>query len=148
MQEWVLYACAILILTSIFHMLTPDGAIKGTMRFVLNLFLIGLIITPIFKSLSSSKIQPYLNSKQIESNNNQQINQKQNEIKIKNLENAITILLKNNNFKNFKINLNFEEQTQKTKIKIIFKENEQPDKTKLNELIKKETGLTPEIITK
>lgn len=148
MQKWVLYACAILTITSIFHMLTPDGAIKGTMRFILNLFLIGLILMPFFKNLPSSKIQPYFNSQKPQLNNEQQIKNQQKEIEHKNLENALTILLHNNNFQNFKLDLILDKQTNKTTIQITFEKKQNIDKNKLINLIKKETGIEPKIVIK
>ena len=147
MQKWILYACAVLIITSIFHMLTPEGSVKQIMRFVLNLFLISLILMPIFKNISSAQIQTYLNSPLTNPSNKEQLKLQQNKNNVKNLENALTILLKSKGFKNFKINLNPSEKNNQTEINLIFPKNEKIDKNQIIKLIKNETGITPQITT-
>lgn len=148
MQKLILYACVILIINSIFHILTPNGSIKGIMGFVLNLFLIGLILAPIVKSTSFSTINNYFNSNLKNLTNDEQIKQKIFNNNKKSLEYAIKILLKNEGFKNCNVEIETNGEKKETKIYIKIDSTEKQNETKIKNLIKKETGINPIIIFK
>lgn len=145
MQRWILYACALLIITSIFQILTPNGPLKGVMKFFLNLFFIGLMITPIFKNMSAPKIKDYFNN-DLQTPNNEQIQKNIVQLNKKNLEHALTILLEQNGYKNFKVELTTPTQNTSAKITITFSSKEKIDTKKLKTLIESQTQIEPEIV--
>lgn len=145
MQNWIIYACIILILNSIFHILTPNNSLKGVTGFVLNLFFIGLILTPIFKNMSAPKLEQYFNSK-LENYDEQQNLKNISNTNKKNLEHALNLLLKNKGFENCNLTLETNENNKQTKILIKIPSNQKLNETEIKNLIKKETGLIPEII--
>ncbi len=147
MQKWILYACALLIITSIFQILTPNGPLKGVMKFFLNLFFIGLMMTPIFKNMSVPKIKNYFNH-DVQTPNNEQIQKNIVQLNKKNLERALKILLEQNGYKNFRVELTTPKQNASAKIIVTFSSKEKIDTKKLKTLIESQTKIEPEIVFK
>ncbi len=148
MQNWVIYACMVLIVNSIFQMLTPNGALKSPIKFILNLFLISLILNPFFKNMLNFNSNNLLNYDYYE--NFKRKNQFETEFNQnkKHLEQAILILLENKGYKNFKVEIEKLNDQQPTKIIITSPTKlSDVDEANLKNLIELETGLIPQIKT-
>ena len=145
MQKTILYICISIIIISIFFTLIPNKNMEASMKFILNIFLIGIILTPIITNISKIDFSKY---KEIINRNENEIEDLKNSVEIenkRNLEKALQIVFSQNGYKDLDISININKEKKTTNILIKMPYDKKSEEEKIKQITKKQTGLIPKI---
>ena len=147
MHHWVIYICISIICGAIFHMLVPNGGMEKVMKLVLNVFLISSLVIPLIKNFNHDDISNCLykiyNDADIKMCYSESLKKTDEE----KLRSALKIVLLKSGYKFLDISIDISKDNSKVKnvcLKIASDKNY--DVNQIKQIVKKETGLDPEII--
>ncbi len=145
MQKTILYICISIVIISIFFTLIPNKNMEASMKFILNIFLIGIILTPIITNISKIDFSKY---KEIINRNENEIEDLKNSVEMenkRNLEKALQIVFSQNGYKDLDISININKEKKTTNILIKMSYDKKTEEEKIKQITKKQTGLIPKI---
>ena len=145
MQKTILEICVSVILISILFVLIPNKSMEPTMKFVLNIFLISVLIVPILNTIHKTDFSKY--SKIF---NNKKISEEYLKNKIdmsnkKNLEYALKIVFLQNGYKDLDISIDINKESKTTNILVKIPKNKNYNEEEIKKIVKKQTGIIPKI---
>lgn len=147
MHKWVLCICVAMICGTIFHMFTPNGNMKKSMKLILNVFLVSSLAMPLIKNFNClnivncfSRINKNIQISEYYNNNLTQIDEQ-------NLKNALKIVLMKNGYNCVDISIGInKDNSSYTDICLRIPKYKNYDVSSINQIIEKETGLSPKIL--
>lgn len=147
MYHWVIYICISIICGAIFHMLVPGGSMEKIMKLVLNVFLIISLVIPLIKNFNHNDISNCLykiyNNTDIKTCYSESL-KKTDEEKLKS---ALKIVLLKSGYKFLDISIDISKDNSKVKnVRLKIASDKNYDVNQIKQIVKKETGLDPEII--
>ena len=147
MQQLILKICVSSIIGSIIFLLVPNSNLKNAMGWIVNLFLMSIILTPLINQFQTLNFKTYFNKFKTNENFLNNINSNQEELSKNRLETAIKLILERNGYIASKINIELNKNPNKTKISIQIPKEKQYSIEKIVDLIKQETGIEPSVCT-
>lgn len=151
-RNFAISICITIVATGIFSMLIPNGTMEKVVKFTVSLFFLLSIIIPFVTGLKDFKVE-YVSGEVLQENNKQlenNINENILNITKSKLEQSIVDILKKNDIlvKKVFVDINIIDKSSIDISKIeIYIDSEQKDKqNQIEQIIKKEVEVTPEII--
>lgn len=115
------------------------------MRFTLNIFLISVILMPIFLNFNKLNLSKYSNILENNKKLNENLEKKIFQNNEKNLKRALEIVFSQNGYNNLDISITINKENKTSNIIIKIPQDKNYDEEKIKNLVKKETGITPKI---
>ncbi len=145
MQKTLLEICVSIIVISILFALIPNKTMEPSMKFVLNIFLLSVIIIPILNVIKQTDFSKYSNILNKNKLNENYLKNKIDETNKKKLEYALKIVFSQNGYKDLDISIDINKESKTTNIIVKIPKNVNYDEKEIIKIVKKQTGLIPKI---
>ena len=130
---------------SFFFVLIPNKNMESVMKFILNLFLISIIVIPLINSIKKINLTKYSDMFNKNKIKTKKLDNNVLQNNLKNLESALKIVFLQNGYKDLDISININKEDQTTNILIIVPKEKNYNKKEIEKIVKQQTGITPNI---
>lgn len=144
MQSFVLSIAVTMVAGSILSMALPKGNMKRVMSFVLNMFFIASLLSPFLLELPKIDLEDAVG--EINSSEQQtKIEQQTVDLASATLKKSILKVLEENGYNVVDLNIEINLEGQNTQAEVILNEEDRKNESKIVELIKEQTAMTPKV---
>lgn len=146
MQNWAITVCVTMIGGALFSLLVPSNNLQRVVKFTLSLFFVSALVTPFLTDLPDIDLSPI----EYAAADNDELSSLVEEETVKQAENilkeGLTAVFEQNGYKisDIAIHINSEEET--TQITVIIPQDEWEYIPQMEQLVKSETGISPQIL--